>query len=112
MSKSAEFISGLIAKPPNENAPNYVIAKISIKRQELIAWLKTKGDDWINAEIKVSQNGKWYIAVDNWKPDRVAHKSGPEILNDQRDELQGNNPPRDELGRDQTPDFDDDDIPF
>lgn len=63
-----EFINGLIVKAPNDNAPEYVKAKLSIKREELIAWLQTKDSEWVNADIKVSQTGKWYVAVDNWKP--------------------------------------------
>lgn len=65
---AAEFINGLIAKAPNENAPEYVKAKLSIKRAELIAWLQGRTDEWINADVKVSQGGKWYVAVDSWKP--------------------------------------------
>lgn len=68
MSNENEFVNGLIVKAPNENAPEYVKARISIKREELIAWLQTKSGEWINADLKVSQSGKWYAAVDNWKP--------------------------------------------
>jgi hypothetical protein len=64
----AKFISGLIVKAPHPKAPEYVKAKISIKREELIEWLRTEQGDWINADIKVSQGGKWYAAVDDWKP--------------------------------------------
>ena len=70
MSNENEFINGLIVKAPNENAPEYVKAKISIKREELIAWLQTREGEWINADVKVSQGGKWYAAVDNWKPNQ------------------------------------------
>lgn len=72
MSADNEFISGLIVKAPNERAPEYVKARLSIKREELIAWLQTKTDEWINADVKVSQGGKWYASVDNWKPERPA----------------------------------------
>lgn len=68
MASDNEFINGLIVKAPNDNAPEYVKAKLSIKREELIAWLQTKDSEWVNADIKVSQTGKWYVAVDNWKP--------------------------------------------
>jgi len=68
MSNDAEFIAGLIAKAPNEKAPQYVKAKLSIKREELIAWLQSKEGDWINADIKVSAKGNWYVQVDSWKP--------------------------------------------
>lgn len=63
-----EFIDGLIVKAPNQNAPDYVKAKLSIKRDDLIAWLSEKDGEWINADVKVSREGKWYCAVDNWKP--------------------------------------------
>ena len=68
MSNDNKFIDGLIFKAPNENAPDYVIAKISIKRAELIAWLQAQTGDWINADLKESQQGKLYAAVDTWKP--------------------------------------------
>lgn len=63
-----KFIDGLIAKAPHERAPEYVKAKLSLKRAELIAWLQQQDGEWINADIKVSQSGKWYAAVDDWKP--------------------------------------------
>lgn len=69
MSNDTKFIDGLIVKAPNEHAPEYVKAKLSIKRLELIAFLQAQTGDWINADVKVSQNGKWYAAVDDWKPD-------------------------------------------
>jgi hypothetical protein len=68
MTTENKFIDGLIVKAPNERAPDYVKAKLSIRRQELIAWLTAQHGDWINADIKVSAGGKWYAAVDDWKP--------------------------------------------
>jgi hypothetical protein len=68
MANETEFVNGLIVKAPNENAPEYVKAKVSIKREELIAWLQSRDGEWINADVKVSQGGKWYVAVDTWKP--------------------------------------------
>lgn len=63
-----KFINGLIVKAPNDRAPEYVKARLSIKREELIAWLQSEHGEWINADIKVSQGGKWFAAVDDWKP--------------------------------------------
>lgn len=76
MSNETEFVGGLIIKAPNDNAPEYVKAKLSFKRQELIAWLQARSDEWINADVKVSQAGKWYAAVDNWKPNGGTSSSG------------------------------------
>jgi len=70
MSNEVEFIDGLIVKAPNEKAPEYVKAKLSIKREDLIEWLESREEEWINADVKVSQGGKWYCAVDTWKPNQ------------------------------------------
>ena len=69
MSTEAKFIQGLIVKAPHAKAPEYVKAKLSLKREELIGWLQEQTGDWINAEVKVSQAGKWYCQVDEWKPE-------------------------------------------
>lgn len=62
-----EFIDGLMAKAPNPNAPTFVKASISIKREELIAWLQARNEEWINADIKESRGGKWYVSVNAFK---------------------------------------------
>jgi hypothetical protein len=65
-----KFIDGLIVKAPHERAPDFVKAKLSIKRAELIAWLEDQDGEWINADVKESRGGKWYVSVDEWKPER------------------------------------------
>lgn len=62
-----EFIDGLIFKPPHENAPPFVKGKLSIKREELMAWLDMRNDEWINIDLKESKSGKWYASVNTWK---------------------------------------------
>lgn len=100
-----QFINGLNFKAPNERAPDYVKAKGSIKRADLIATLQGMDGEWVNFDVKVSQSGKWYAAVDTWKPE-------------------GKNEPRQERARTQPASssrqpepahadgFDDSDIPF
>ena len=63
-----EFVDGLMVKAPRDGAPEFVKGSISIKRADLGNWLRGKTDEWINIDIKVSQAGKWYCAVNNWKP--------------------------------------------
>ena len=63
-----EFPDGLIVKAPRDGAPDFVKASISIKRDALIAWLQGRDGDWINLQVKEAKSGKWYAAVDNWKP--------------------------------------------
>ena len=73
--QEVEFADGLFVKPPHANAPAFVKAKLSMKREELIAWLQSREGDWVNFDIKVSNSGKWYAAVDNWKPDQAPEQS-------------------------------------
>lgn len=68
MADAVEFVNGLIVKAPRNGAPDYVIAAISIKREELIAWLQGKSDEWINVDVKESRGGKWYASVNAYKP--------------------------------------------
>lgn len=77
MSNDTKFIDGLLIKAPHAKAPEYVKAKLSIKRAELIAWLKNQTGEWINADIKVSQGGKWYAAVEDWKPESERQQQRP-----------------------------------
>ena len=69
-----QFPSGLTVKAPHARAPEYVKAKISIHRERLIAWLQTQEGEWINLDVKASRDGKWYAAVDDWKPQKQAPK--------------------------------------
>ena len=62
------FPEGLIVKAPRDKAPDFVKASISIKREELIAWLAAQSGDWINLDVKESKQGKWYAAVNDYQP--------------------------------------------
>lgn len=101
-----KFIDGLLVKPPRDGAPDYLVGKLSMKREELIAWLQQQDGEWINADIKIAQSGKWYAQVDDWKPDR--HRGGGQ---QQAPRQQAQRP---QQAQQQAPadDFADDDIPF
>lgn len=64
-----QFVNGLIVKPPHEKAPDFVKCAISIKRGELVTFLRAQTDEWINIDVKESKGGKWYAEVNSWKPD-------------------------------------------
>ena len=68
MADDIEFPKGLIVKAPRDGAPDFVKASISIKREELIEWLRNREGDWVNLDVNVSQAGKWYAAVNTFKP--------------------------------------------
>ncbi len=79
MSTETVFVEGLIVKAPREGAPDFVKGKVSIKIDEMIAFLQSQqalGKEWVNADIKESKSGKWYCAVDDWKPEGNSSTSG------------------------------------
>lgn len=69
----AALIGGLYPKPKHENAPDFVIGKLSINVPQLREWMAAHikanpGEDWINIDMKVSKAGKGYAVLDDWKP--------------------------------------------
>jgi hypothetical protein len=68
-----EFVDGLIVKPPHEKAPDFVKAQLAIKVEDLGKWLRAKykaGEEWVNIDVKEAKSGKWYAAVNTFKPDK------------------------------------------
>ena len=87
MTDNQEFVDGLLIKPPHANAPAFCKARISLKREALIAWLQAREGEWINLDVKESRGGKWYAAVDTWKPQAKASKSAPGATRDPDDDI-------------------------
>lgn len=82
MADDIEFVDGLIVEAPPENAPNFVKARISIKRKDLGNWLRGKDDEWINVDVKESKAGKWYAAVSTFKPKQQGNDQPPAVPDD------------------------------
>ena len=79
--KEPEFINGLIAKKPTEKAPDFIIANLSIKREELINYLQSKHDEWLNIDVKESRKGTYYAQLNDWKADpRKTNANQPQEL--------------------------------
>lgn len=72
MAQDKEFVNGLSIKAPRDQAPEFVKASGSINKQNMIQWLQSKPDEWINFNVLVGRSGKWYAEVDNWKPTNQA----------------------------------------
>ena len=70
-----EFPRGLIVKRPHPNAPNFIKARVSIKRTELIEWLQSKDKDWINLDLANSKNNTLYFAVDDFEPKKQENET-------------------------------------
>lgn len=92
MSKDLEFVPGLFVKPPHEKAPDFVKASVSIKIADLGAFLREKfkaGDEWINIDIKAAKSGKWYAAINTFKPKDSDRQRGEEVVSEMRASRKG-----------------------
>lgn len=72
MDNNLEFPEGIIFKLPRNEAPDFVKGSLSIKRADLIKWLSSKSDEWINLDLKVGKSGKAYAAINTWKPETTS----------------------------------------
>jgi hypothetical protein len=66
------FADGFLFKR-NENAPDFVIGKQSIKVDEAVAFLQAnQKNGWVNLEVKRGKTGNYYMEVDTWEPSTTA----------------------------------------
>ena len=73
MSEEKNFVDGMIIKLPDDNAPDFVKLKLSLKLDDLGKWISSQKQgepdmEWINIEIKEGRSGKWYAERNMWKP--------------------------------------------
>ncbi|QDP68146.1 MAG: hypothetical protein Unbinned1473contig1000_24 [Prokaryotic dsDNA virus sp.] len=67
--KDIVFADGFILKR-NDNAPDFVVGRLSIKVEEAVSFLNEKeSNGWVNLELKRSKSGGFYCELDTWKPD-------------------------------------------
>ena len=74
MSES-ELIGGIYPRERNENAPDFVIGKFSIRIDQFRDWMKdhlaaNPGEEWINVDMNMSKGGKPYAVLNTWKPEQ------------------------------------------
>jgi hypothetical protein len=90
MADDIEFVNGLIVKAPREGAPDFVKAAVSIKVADMMAWLQGRyaaGDEWVNVDVKEARSGKWYAAVNTYKPKEVKPKAEKSSIVDMDDSI-------------------------
>ena len=66
-----KFINGMFVNPPHEKAPDFVKAGISFRREQFIEWLNEQTPNekgYIRIQVKESKEGKYYAALDDYKP--------------------------------------------
>ena len=53
----------------NENAPDFVVGRLSMKVDEAIAFIKqNEKRGWINLNIKTARSGNHYVELDTYEP--------------------------------------------
>ena len=75
-----KFVDGLFVNSPNENAPDFIKANLSIHAARFVEWLKgqeltEKG--YVNLDLKESREGKLYASVNDWKPNTSKDDNAP-----------------------------------
>ena len=51
----------------NDNAPDFVVGKLSLKADEAIQFIKeNEFKGWVNLDVKKSKDGKYYIELDTF----------------------------------------------
>lgn len=74
MADDINFAQGLYFNEPHENAPDFVLGRISVKPKEFIDWMRANHKamnehGYLNIKVNRSRQGKVYVALDDWKPD-------------------------------------------
>ncbi len=69
MSEEKKLVEGLY---PKEGRVDFVKCQLSIKKDQFTNWykkkLENKDDEWINIDVLVSKQGKWYCVANKFKP--------------------------------------------
>jgi hypothetical protein len=68
MSDEKVFADGFSFKR-SENAPDFVIGRLSLKVEEAIAFIKEHDKrGWVNLNIKTARSGNHYVELDTFEP--------------------------------------------
>ena len=77
MTEEKKLVEGLYVK---EGKVDFVKCQLSIKKDQFTNWykkkLENKDEEWINIDVLVSKQGKWYCAENTFKPKPNAQAEG------------------------------------
>jgi len=76
MAEEKIFADGFVFKR-NENAPDFVVGRISIKVNEAIEFIKKhEKNGWVNLGVKTARSGNYYIDLDTFEANDSSKKEG------------------------------------
>jgi hypothetical protein len=62
----------------NENAPDFVVGRLSMKVDEAISFIKeNQTNGWINLNIKTARSGNHYVELDTYSQDKAKQTEAP-----------------------------------
>lgn len=62
----------------NENAPDFVIGRLSLKIDDAISFMKEhEKRGWVNLNVKQARSGNYYIELDTYEPKGKAQEEAP-----------------------------------
>jgi len=72
MAEEKIFADGFSFKR-QENAPDFVVGRLSIKVEDALAFMKTnQKDGWVNLNVKTARSGNHYLELDTYEPKKKA----------------------------------------
>ena len=88
MAEEKIFAEGFSFKR-QENAPDFVIGRISIKVDEAIAFLKKhESNGWVSLNAKTARSGNAYLELDTYKPkEKVAVSDLKKVAKEYKEEI-------------------------
>ena len=69
MAEEKIFADGFSFKK-RDNAPDFVVGRLSIKKEDAVAWLEQHAnkDGWVNININQAKSGNYYCEKDTFEP--------------------------------------------
>jgi hypothetical protein len=78
MQKEEKIFADGFSFKRNENAPDFVVGRLSMKADEAIAFIgEHEKNGWVNLNIKTARSGNHYVELDTYEP-KAAAPSKPE----------------------------------
>jgi len=68
----SKLASGMFIDMPHQNAPHFVMCKISVKCQDFYHFMKQNANEkgYVNIDVLISKSGKPYAKLNDWKPSK------------------------------------------
>ena len=70
MSKQEKIFADGFSFKRRDNAPDFVVGRMSIKVDDAIAFFKKRENKgWVNLNVNQANSGNYYVELDTWTPD-------------------------------------------